>query len=75
MCIIDLMIPSNDTQYPPVEAIKKKECGCFITERVYQSDRCWVTYTDRETVTNYYLCPEHERASHSSLNYQARRFY
>ena len=68
MGVDDLMIPSHDTyrknffeasKDPPVEVINKKECGCYKTIEISESDRCWVTYT--ETVTNYFLCPEHMR--------------
>ena len=71
MGISDLMIPSRNDNYlltfyeaskdPPVEAINRTECGCYISKEFYDSDRCWVTYTDSKTVTSYYLCPEHKR--------------
>ena len=47
------MIPScNDTYFeyfyegPPVDAINRKEYGCYITKEFYDSDCCWVMYTD-----------------------------
>ena len=68
MGISDLMIPScNNSHFeyfyeagkdPLVEAIDRKECGCYIAEEFYDFDRCWVTYADSKTVTSYYLCPE-----------------
>ena len=83
MGISELIIPSNDThrenfyrvsKRPSVEALDKKGCGCYITEKLYESDRCWVTYT--ETVTDYVLCPEHMREHLTpGSTIQATRFY
>ena len=62
----DLMIPSYNTNFgyfyeaskdPPIEAIDRKECGCYRTLEVYDYERPFVM--DSETVTSYYLCPEH----------------
>ena len=69
MGISDLMIPSHDDSYrgnfyeaskdPLVEVIEEKECGCYKIEKVCNSDCCWLMCA--ETVTSYYLCPEHMR--------------
>ena len=42
-----------------MEVINRKECRCYKTLEVHDSDRCWLKYTNSETVTSYYLCPEH----------------
>ena len=64
--ISDVMIPSYNTHFkyfyeaskdPPVEATDRKECGCYRTLEVHDSERSFVM--DSETVTSYYLCPEH----------------
>ena len=34
---------------------------CYKIVKVCGSDRCWVTYSDRVIVTNYFLCPGHMR--------------
>ena len=66
MGIESYMIASNATNHtyyyaitedPPVDTILKRECGCYMREKIYDSDRCWVTYTTIETY--HYLCPAH----------------
>ena len=76
MGISDLMINDNtsrqDCYYavdlskdPPMDV---KECGCYTTEDISESDRCWVTY--KTVKTNHYLCSEHMKEYKLSVEKQ-----